>query len=164
MLSRGFTLVNTPRFFDDEPLFRQKRCNVVLNSNCTRWWKFPQLARYGRWLERLLREALAEESLCLKALEFRHERAGLEIMEIDRLHADGSYLRSVWTLYGPPTVYRDGKMERPAPSGHTLLLTALDRARALRLPCTLHRRPRAGTDRAVIVCSFEPRREGAQPQ
>src|SRR5262249_47243085 len=31
------------------------------------------------------------------------------------------------------------------------------RARAVHMPCTLHRRPGAGPERAVIVCSFEPR-------
>ena len=45
------------------------------------------------------------------------------------------------------------------PDGHTLLMTALGRARAVRLPCTLHRRPGAGPERAVVVCSFEPRPE-----
>ncbi|MFI5460716.1 MAG: hypothetical protein ACHRXM_35330 [Isosphaerales bacterium] len=47
--------------------------------------------------------------------------------------------------------------------GQTLVLTALDRARALGVPCTLHRRPGAGPERAVIVCSFEPRRQQPRP-
>ena len=53
--------------------------------------------------------------------------------------------------------------ELPVPRGQTLLLTALDRARALRLHCTLHRRPGAGPERAVIVGSFEPRLHDPQP-
>jgi hypothetical protein len=42
-------------------------------------------------------------------------------------------------------------------------MTAQNRARALRIPCTLHRRPGAGPERAVVVCSFEPRAEQAEP-
>ena len=30
--------------------------------------------------------------------------------------ADGSYLRSVYTLYGPTTIYRDGKVEHAVPT------------------------------------------------
>ena len=59
------------------------------------------------------------------------------------------------------TVYREGEVERPVPDGQTLLMTAQDRTRATRVPCTLHRRPGAGPERAVVVCSFEPRREDA---
>jgi hypothetical protein len=110
-------------------------------------------------LEALLAEALPEEAVSLDSLEFRHEPAGSEDRTVDRLHADGSYVRSVWTLYGPPTIYRDGKVERPVPDGQTLLMTAMGRARAVRRPCTLHRRPGAGPERAVIVCSFKPRSE-----
>jgi len=158
MLGRGFAPVPTPSFFDDGSLRRMKRDRLVLPSDSGRWSRWPQLARYRSWLECLLGEALPEESPCLADLELRHEPAGLEDEEVDRLHADGSYLRSVLTLHGPATIYRDGRSERPVPSGHTLLMTAMDRARALRLHCTLHRRPGAGPERAVIVCSFEPRR------
>src|SRR5262249_25537648 len=58
---------------------------------------------------------------------------------------------------------RDGDAQRPVPRGQTLLMTAMDRARALGVPCTLHRRPGPGPERAVIVCSFEPRPEQPQP-
>jgi hypothetical protein len=81
---------------------------------------------------------------------------------VDKLHADGSYLRSVFTLYGPATIYRDQGAERPVLCGQTLLMTAMDRARARGVPCTLHRRPGAGPERAVIVGSFEPRPERPQ--
>ena len=97
--------------------------------------------------------------MSLDSLEFRHEPAGSEDQQVDRLHADGSYLRSVCTLYGPATVYRDGNVERSVLDGYTLLMTALGRARAVGRPCTLHRRPGAGPERAVLVCSFEPRPE-----
>ena len=110
-------------------------------------------------MEGLLGAALPEEAVSLASLEFRHEPAGLEDPEVDRLHADGSYIRSVCTLYGPGTVYRDGREERPVPDGQTLLMTAMDRARAVGVPCTLHRRPGSGPERAVVVCSFEPRLE-----
>jgi len=163
MLERGFTLVDSPRFFDDRLLLRLKKSRTVQPFHSNRWWKFPQLARYGCWLERLLDKTLPEESLSLTALEFRHEPAGSEEKEVDRLHADGSYIRSVCTLYGLTTVYREGKAELSVPCGQTLVLTALDRARAIGLPCTLHRRPGAGPERAVIVCSFEPRREQPRP-
>jgi hypothetical protein len=157
MLERGFSLMDTPPFIDDG-LFRWlKRSKTVLPFHSRRWWKYPQLARYGCWLERLLSEALPEESVSLTALEFRHESAGSTDQEVDRLHADGSYIRSVFTRYGPTTVYRDCDAELPVPHGQTLLMTALDRARAIHVPCTLHRRPGAGSERAVIVCSFEPR-------
>ena len=63
-------------------------------------------------------------------------------------------------LYGPTTVYRDGRAERSVPDGQTLLMTAQDRTKAVRVPCTLHRRPGAGPERAVIVCSFERRPDG----
>jgi len=157
MSGRGFALVDTPPFFDDDLLLRLNRSRTVLRFHTKRWWQFPQLARYGCWLEGLLGEALPEEGVSLASLEFRHEPAGSEDQEVDRLHADGSYLRSVCTLYGPATVSRDAGIERPIPDGQTLLMTAMDRARAVRVPCTLHRRPGAGPERAVVVCSFEPR-------
>ena len=154
---RGFALVDTPPFFDAELLLRLNRARTVLPPDSKRWWRFPPLAWYACWLETLLREALPEEAVSLDSLEFRHEPADSEDQQVDRLHADGSYLRSVCTLYGPATIYRDGSGERSVPDGHTLLMTALGRARAVGLPCTLHRRPGAGPERAVLVCSFEPR-------
>jgi hypothetical protein len=72
---------------------------------------------------------------------------------------DGSYIRAVYTLFGPSTVYLDGDAERSVPCGPTLLMTALERCKATGLPCTLHRRPGSGPERAVIVCSFAPRPE-----
>jgi hypothetical protein len=156
----GFALADTPPFFDDGPLPRLRRRRTVLASHDKRWRQFPELARYACWLEALLAAALPEEAISLTSLEFRHELAGSEDREVDRLHADGSYLRSAWTLYGPATIYRDRGIERPVPDGHTLLMTAMGRARAVGLPCTLHRRPGAGPGRAVVVCSFEP---GSEP-
>jgi hypothetical protein len=157
LLGRGFTLVDTPPFSDDGLLRKLKRRKTMLPSHSKRWWRYPQLARYGCWLEEFLRAALPEESVLLTALEFRHEPAGCTDQEVDRLHADGSYIRAVFTPYGPTTVYREGAAERQVPHGRTLLMTAMDRAKALRVPCTLHRRPGAGPERAVIVCSFVPR-------
>ena len=159
MLERGFSLVDTPSFLDDGLFRRLKRSKTVLPFHSKRWWKYQQLARYGYWLERLLGQALPEESVSLAALEFRYELAGSEDREVDRLHADGSYIRTAFTPFGPTTVYREGEAERSVPRGQTLLMTALDRARAVHVPCTLHRRPGAGPERAVIVCSFEPRQE-----
>jgi hypothetical protein len=157
MSERGFTLVKTPRFFDGDSFLRLKRSLTVLPSHFQRRQFPPPLALYGRWLEALLGQALPEEPVSLAYLQFRHEPAGYEHRVVDRLHADGSYIRSVHTLYGPTTVYREGEEERSVPRGHTLLMTAMDRARAVGVPCTLHRRPGAGPERAVIVCSFEPR-------
>lgn len=159
MTGAGFALVDTPTCVGDDLLLRMKRTRTVLAAHDKRWWRFPPLARYSCWLEALLGEALPEEAVSLTSLEFRREPAGSEDLEVDRLHADGSYLRSVWTLYGPATIYRDKGVERPVPDRQTLLMTAMDRARSVRLPCTLHRRPGAGPERAVIVCSFEPRPE-----
>jgi hypothetical protein len=156
MTGRGFALAGTPPFFDDGLFLRLRRRETVLPFHDKRWRKYPQLARYACWLEALLAAALPEEAVRLAALEFRHEPAGSVIPEVDRLHADGSYLRSVYTPYGLPTVYREGDAEVPVPSGRTLLMTAFNRARALRVPCTLHRRPGDGPARTVIVCSFEP--------
>jgi hypothetical protein len=162
LLERGFTLVTAPPVFEDRLLPRLRRRRTVLPAQDRRWWQFPPLARYAYWLEELLRQALPEEAIALAALEFRHEPAGSEDGDVDRLHADGSYLRAVTTLYGPSTVYRDGRAERSVPPGRTLLLTAMDRARALKVPCTLHRRPGLGPERAVLVCSFTPRQ--GQPE
>jgi hypothetical protein len=161
MLERGFALVDTPRCFDDGRIAALTRSNTVLPCDSRRWWRFPQLSRYACWLEWLLAKALPEESLALTALEFRHEQAGAVDDEVDRLHADGSYLRSICTLYGLGTIYRAGGALFTVPRGQTLLLTAMDRARAVGLPCTLHRRPGAGPERAVIVCSYEPRTQHA---
>jgi hypothetical protein len=163
LLGRGFTLVATPPFADDDLYVRLTRHATTLTPRCPRWKKFPQLARYGQWLEDLLGQTLPEESLGLVTLEFRREPAGCADPEVDRLHADGSYLRAVFTPFGPTTVYREGKTEQSVPAGQTLLMTAMNRARATGLPCTLHRRPGAGPERAVIVCSFEPCREQLQP-
>jgi hypothetical protein len=107
----------------------------------------------------LLGQALPEEAVSLAALEYRHEQAGFLDPEVDRLHADGSYIRSVLTLYGLTTIYRDDDTEKPVPAEQTLLMTAQGRARAIGVPCTLHRRPERGPERAVIVGSFEPRPE-----
>jgi hypothetical protein len=158
MLERGFSLVGTPWFLDLGFSVRQHK-SIMLPFRSKLWSKYPQLARHGCWLESLVGEALPEESLRLTALEFRHEQAGYTDRTVDRLHADGSYIRSVFTLYGQSTVYRDGDAERSVPRGDALVMTAMDRARARGLPCTLHRRPGTGPERAVIVCSFEPRRE-----
>jgi hypothetical protein len=156
MQARGFGLVTTPPVFGGGALPALKNGRMVLRVDSKAWWKLPQLALYGRWLEDLLSEAVPEEALGLVELELRQEPAGAEDKEVDRLHADGSYIRSVYTLYGPTTIYRDGKIDHAVPSGQTLLMTAMARARAMRARCTLHRRPGAGPERAVIVCSFEP--------
>jgi hypothetical protein len=163
MAGRGFTLLDTPPFFDDDLFLRLKRRRMVLPAGCKRWWKYPPLARYACWLEGLLSDALPEEAVALVALEFRHEPAGSVDEQVDRLHADGSYLRTVYTPYGPATIYREGDAELPVPGGQTLLMTAFDRARALGVPCTLHRRPGAGPERAVVVGSFEPHQEQPSP-
>jgi hypothetical protein len=162
MAGRGFALVATPPLVNDALCLKLKRDRTVLEYHSKQWVKFRPLARYGWWLECLLGRALPEESVSLASLEFRHETAGSVDEEVDRLHVDGSYIRSTCTLYGRATIYRCGRTELPVPDGQTLFITAMDRARALRVPCTQHRRPGAGPERAIIVCSFEPRRE--QPQ
>jgi hypothetical protein len=158
MLERGFTLVETPRFFRGNRLLATKNSMMLKLPDCKR--RFPELARYGGWLQRLLQDALSEERVSLGILEFRYEAIDHADKLVDRLHADGSYIRSVYTLYGPSTIYREGKVERPVPSSQTLLMTATGRARKMRVPCTLHRRPGPGCERAVIVCSFESRAAG----
>jgi hypothetical protein len=159
MLGRGFSLVDTPRVMHDALLLAWQSKQVVPTLNLTHWWKYPLLEQYARWLAELLGKVLPSEPVSLAGLDLRHEPAGFVDNEVDRLHADGSYIRSVFTLFGLSTVYRDGKAELPVPHGHTLLMTAQDRARAVRVPCTLHRRPACAPERAVIVCSFEPRQE-----
>jgi hypothetical protein len=159
MAQRGFSHVQTLLHFDQSMCLLSPGRTTLLPSDCKAWWKFPQLARYASWVEALLGEALPDEALSLVSLEFRHERAGCVDEEVYRLHADGSYLRSIFTFCGAATIYREGKEERPVPEGRTLLMTAMDRARAMRIPCTLHRRPGPGPQRQVIVCSFEPRHE-----
>jgi hypothetical protein len=161
MLGPGFALVDTPPFFNDD-LFLRLKGTTVLSCHSKRWEKLPQLARYACWLEDLLRQALPEEFVSLASLEFRHEAAQSVDRVTDRLHADGSYLRAVYTLTGLPTLYHDETAERPVPQGQTLLMTAHDRTRRLRILPTLHRRPGAGPERAVLVCSLEPRHEDAQ--
>jgi hypothetical protein len=158
MMGKGFALVPTPPFVDIDIPRKRQSVRIILESDCKHWWKFPQLEAYWRWLERVLSEALPDELLALTQLELRNEPAGTLDKDADRLHADGSYLRSVCTLYGPTTIYRDGAVEQRVPCGQTLLMTALARARATRVHCTLHRRPGSGPERSVIVCSFEPRK------
>jgi hypothetical protein len=156
MMGCGFSLVDASSFFDDGSLLRLSSPRTEFHSHGKRWRRFPELARYACWLETLLEAALPEEAVALTSLDFRREPAGFEDQEIGRLHADGSYIRSVYTLYGPTTIYRDEGVERSVSEGQTLLMTAMDRAKAVRRPCTLHRRPGAGAERALIVCSFEP--------
>ena len=156
MQARGFAVVPTPRFFELGLLLRMKGQTTVLPWDCKKWWTFSQLARHAYWLEALVGKALPDELLALARVEFRHEPKGTEDKTVDTLHVDGSYIRSVCTLYGPTTVYRDGKEEKSVPAGETLLLTAMARARALGVHATLHKRPGVGPERAVIVCSFEP--------
>lgn len=157
MQGPGHCCVEAPCLFDRGQHGQLRRHRTILSPDSPQWHRFPELARYVCWLEALLGEALPQECLGLASLEHRHERAGLVDEAVDRLHADGSYVRAVYTLYGRPTLYRDGTNERPVPDGQTLLMTAMSRARALRIPCTLHRRPGPGPARALIVCSFEPR-------
>jgi hypothetical protein len=163
LLGRGFTLVSAPRAFDGGLLVRLGRVRTSLRFDSDRWWKYPELARYACWLESLLAEALPEESAALAALEFRHEPAGFVDRLTERLHADGGYLRAVFAPRGPTTVYWEEDAERPVPAGQTLVMTASDRTRALGVPCTLHRRPAAEVERALVVCSFGPRPEGPRP-
>jgi hypothetical protein len=161
MLGRGFALVDTPLEFESGMARERKSVRIILASNSKHWWKFPQLEVYANRLERLLGAALPDETLALADLELRYEPAGAEDKEVDRLHVDGAYLRSVCTLYGPTTIYFEGKVEHAVPFGQTLLMTALARATAMRIRGTLHRRPGSGPKRAVIVCSFEPRKVSA---
>src|SRR5262249_42700794 len=104
----------------------------------------------------LVSQALPEEAVAFAALELRQEPVGYVDPEVDRLHADGSYIRAAFTLYGLPTVYRFEGKEESVPVGQTLVMTAQERARAGGPPCTLHRRPGRGPERAVIVCSLAP--------
>src|SRR5262249_20868297 len=139
MLGRGFALVGTALDFESAMARAQKSVRTILASNSKHWWKFPQLADYAHRLERLLCAALPAETLALSDSELRHEPAGEEDEEVDRLHVDGAYLRSVCTLYGPTTIYFEGKVEHAVPFGQTLLMTALARARAMCVRGTLHR-------------------------
>ena len=50
MMGRGFDSVATTEVFDAEPLRELRTGRMVLRFDCKRWWKFPQLARYGCWL------------------------------------------------------------------------------------------------------------------
>jgi hypothetical protein len=159
MTGCGFALVATPACFGGRLFHRLWETRTVLPAPDSRWRRYPRLACYACWLEALLERALPEEALSLKYLDYRREPAGYEDPEVDQLHGDGSYLRTVCTLDGPATIYRVGGAERPVPEGRTLLMTATGRARAVGLPCTLHRRPGAGPQRPLIVCSFEPRAE-----
>jgi hypothetical protein len=162
MTGPGFALVDTRRFFGEGSFRGFKKRNLVLPYYSDNWHKYPQFGRYTHWLEQLLRRALPEESVSFVDLEFRYERAGLVAEEVDRLHADGSYIRSAYALYGPTTVYCDGDEQTSVPDGETLLMTAFARARPAGVPCTLHRRPGPGPERAVIVCSFAPRPQEPQ--
>jgi hypothetical protein len=159
MLRQGFSLLRTSGFYADDALLRLKRARMVLQAGGKGWKQFPGLSGYRYWLQSVLGQALPEERLSFTALEFRHEPDGYLDGEVDRLHADGSYLRTVFTLYGLSTIYRLDGSERSVPLGRTLFMTAQDRTRAVGPPCTLHRRPGAGPERALIVCSFEPARQ-----
>jgi hypothetical protein len=156
MMERGFTLVPTPLSLETRAFLESRTSRFVKPFDGRPWRPLPALSEYARWLEELLRTALPDEPVALAALELRHERAGSSDASADRLHVDGSYIRSVYTHHGPATIYRDGKTEQCVPAGRTLLMTAMNRARSIGQPCTLHRRPGPGPERAVIVCSFEP--------
>jgi hypothetical protein len=153
MLERGFTLLKTPKAVHDVLLPALKRSVTVRSLEGQR---FPGLPCYGAWVQWLLQMLLPEERICLTTLEYRYEPANHADEQIDRLHADGAYLRSAYTLSGASTIFRDAKTERSVPPGFTILMTAIGRARAIRVPCTLHRRPGRGMERSVIICSFEP--------
>ncbi len=116
MMGRGFALVPTPLCPGDHLLKELKGARTAPRPGSKRWSRFPHLHRYRCWLERLLVQALPEETLRLVDLDVRHEPAGSANPLVDKLHADGLYVRSVWTLYGPTTIYRDGRAEplRPA--------------------------------------------------
>lgn len=154
LLEKGFALLPTPRLHVDEALPRGKKDRILAPFFSRRSERFPELARYGRWLDSLLRQALPEECLGLDTLEYRFERAKLVIDEVDKLHADGGYIRSLYTLAGPPTVYLHARKEHIVPFGRTLVITAFGRARKVRVPCTLHRRPGSGIERTLIVGTF----------
>src|SRR5262249_38088978 len=124
MLDRGLALVKSPRLFDEHLFLRLPRSKTVLPPDSKRWGKLPELAAYASWLEELLGLALPEEAVGLVALEFRHEPDGFEDRESDRLHVDGSYIRTVCTLFGRSTLYQDEDGVRPVPDGHTLIMTA----------------------------------------
>ncbi len=156
MAGPGFALIATPPPFGDALCVGGHAGRSALRPDSGRWWRHAGLARYAVWLEGLLAAALPAEGVSLTELEVRREPIGRADAVADRLHADGSYVRTVHALYGPTTLYREGGVERPVPDGHTLIMTAQDRTRAVRVPCTLHRRPGPGPERAVIVCSFEP--------
>ena len=161
-MGRGFSLVDTPPFFGDGLPSVLVSTGWCYRSKTSVGGRSPELARYTFWLETILVEALPEESLCMTSVEFRHEPAGLEDREVDRLHADGSYLHSVWTLYGPATIYRDGRIEKPVPNGQTLLMTAIESCRkpfARALPCTgVRSKTGAGGDRLLVRPPWNSRR------
>ncbi len=159
MLGRGFSLVETPSFSHESLQNRWNQRSSLLLFSSKHWMKYPHLARYACWLEDLVTRALPEEKLSFIGLEFRREPAGHVNREVDRLHADAAYLRAVYTLYGASTIYRENRQEFPVPEGRTLLMTAQDRTRAVRIPGTLHRRPGPGPERAVLVSTFQPRSE-----
>jgi hypothetical protein len=156
MLRPGFCLVRSPWFFNERLLQRLPRRRLLLRVQDKLRQRYPELAHYGAWLAQLLLLALPEEEARLVTLEYRYEPAGSEDEEVDRLHADGSYIRAVYNLCGSATVYRHEGVETAVPASHTLLMTAQQRTRARRISSTLHRRPGAGPERAVLVCSFEP--------
>lgn len=157
MRERGFTLLDGRLFLDEQHRFRLTRGWNVLRIGSRRWQQLPKLVEYAQRLEHLLCQALAEEFVALVRVEYRHEAADSEETDVDRWHADGAYIRSVYTDFGPGTRYREGDTERTVPIGKTLIMTAIDRARAVGVPCTLHRRPGPGPERAVVICSFESR-------
>jgi hypothetical protein len=76
MAGRGFALIGTPPFFDGDLGNRLRRCRTTLPYHAKRWRQFPQLARYGWWLEELLGQAMPDEGVALSSLEFRREPAG----------------------------------------------------------------------------------------
>jgi hypothetical protein len=156
MMTRGFTLLRVPMSPDNLHPGRINK-SILLSFHTKRWWKFPQWARYACWLERLLLDALPQESARLVSLELRQETAGCVDQEVDGWHADGSYIRSVFSPHGRSTLYLDDGIAHPVPAGMILLMTAAGRTRVRRVHCTLHRRPGLDPERAVTVGSFEPR-------
>jgi hypothetical protein len=150
----GYASVSGPSVQISDVLSRGKKNRVLTPFGSRQTLRFPELAQYGLWLESLVQEALWEEGLQLHSLEYRFEREGLADETVDKIHVDGGYIRSVYSLLGQPTVFMAAKEEQVVSPGQTFVMTAFERARQVRVPCTLHRRPGGNSERALIVCTF----------
>lgn len=162
MNTQGFALVDTSEYLTDK-VWPSQRSDVfkTLNSKsgghyislkeCSTAW----IKTLIQWQSRLLKAALPKEDFKLRghSLSLRNERHRND--NVCTWHLDGAYIRSICVVKGSPTQVMTKLGESHVPLGWTLFITARERVSSMKIPGTLHRRPRLKKLRRVIVNGWE---------